>query len=105
MRKLAPTEIIKTIKPLSTEINWAKPFKSLNITLKARHTLFKQFPQQRQKKTTLNQHLSKKRGYFLSGKEADHHIWILIVDVCRNYRGGLLGGDPAGYLKGRGSIS
>ena len=28
IRKLAPTEIIRTIKPLSTEINWANPFKS-----------------------------------------------------------------------------
>jgi hypothetical protein len=31
IRKLAPTEIIKSIKPLSTEINWANPFKSWNI--------------------------------------------------------------------------
>jgi hypothetical protein len=64
MRKLAPTEIIKTIKPLSTEINWAKPFKSLNITLKARHTLFKQFPQQRQKNHTKPAPVKKEGVFF-----------------------------------------
>jgi len=28
VRKVAPTEIMKSIKPRSTEMNWAKPFKS-----------------------------------------------------------------------------